>query len=138
MTPSLTRSAGRFLVVGVANTLVGLGTILVLKAALGFGDVAANAIGYGVGIALGFVLNRRWTFESAGPWRIEALRYAAVLLTGYGLNLSTVLWLIRGGGIDPYLAQVAGVVPYTLFVFLTSRSLVFRGIEGGRSRGKGS
>lgn len=138
MTLSLSRSAGRFLVVGVANTVVGVGTIFLLKAAFGFGDVAANAIGYGVGIALGFVMNRRWTFESTGPWRSQALRYGAVLLTGYGLNLSSVLWLIRRGGIDPYLAQAAGIVPYTLFVFLMSRSLVFHDIEGGRSRGDGS
>jgi putative flippase GtrA len=38
----------RFGAVGIVNTLVGAGTIVVAKLGLGFGDVAANAAGYAV------------------------------------------------------------------------------------------
>jgi len=138
VTASLVLSARRFLAVGIVNTLVGLGTIFLLKGVFGFDDVAANALGYAVGTVLGFVANRQWTFGSTGPWRSELVRYVTVLLAGYAINLAAVLWLIRGVGIDPYVAQAAGVVPYTLFVFLMSRSFVFERVEAGRPWRAGS
>ena len=43
------RPLGRFLGVGAANTLIGLGVIYACKRLLGFGDVLANVSGYAVG-----------------------------------------------------------------------------------------
>ncbi len=88
--------AVRFGVVGVVNTLVGLAVIYLAMAALRFDDVAANVLGYAVGLAVGFALNRRWTFAHAGRVLPTALRFAVAFVVSYVLNLATML-LLAGG-----------------------------------------
>lgn len=119
--------AVRFGVVGVVNTLVGLAVIYLAMAALRFDDVAANVLGYAVGLAVGFALNRRWTFAHAGRVLPTALRFAVAFVVSYVLNLATMLLLRDHFGVDPYIAQAAGVPPYTIAFFLLSRYFVFRG-----------
>ena len=122
------------MIVGVANTLFGLGVIYVAKWLTVVGDVAANALGYAVGISLGFVLNRRWTFRDRGSVGATLTRYCVVILLGYALNLSVVVWLIEGVGANPYLAQAFGIPPYFLFVYVASRLFVFK--DQARQRAK--
>jgi putative flippase GtrA len=54
----------RYLLVGVANTLVGLSTIYFAMYILQLGVVSANAFGYSIGILLSFALNKTWTFSN--------------------------------------------------------------------------
>lgn len=68
MTHGDLREAGRFLSVGVANTVVGLLVIYAAKFFLRLGDVPANALGYAVGLLLSFALNSRWTFGYRGTY----------------------------------------------------------------------
>ena len=116
----------KFLGVGVANTLVALLVIYAAKWLLNFGDVAANAIGYGVGIFASFTLNRRWTFAHRGPQLPALAKFVLVALVAYGMNLITVMAAIHHAGLNAYLAQALGIPPYTLTSFLTSKYLVFR------------
>ena len=59
----------RYLVVGFLNTLLGLMVIYFAMYVLRFGVVAANVIGYAVGVVVSFLLNQRWTFAHRGPAR---------------------------------------------------------------------
>lgn len=125
MTISLARSFTRFLIVGVLNTGLGLAVIFAAKALLGWGDVAANMLGYGVGLAVSFVLNRNWSFAHRGAVLPALVRFLGAFLLAYAVNLATVLVLIRVSAVNSYLAQAIGVVPYTLVFFAASRLLVF-------------
>lgn len=116
----------RFLLVGVANTLVGLAVIFAAKALAGAGDLAANASGYAVGLTLSFALNRSWTFRDRGRLSPAALRFMLAFALAYLANLATVFGLRDLAGVDSYVAQAAGVVPYTALFFLASRAFVFR------------
>ena len=116
----------KFLGVGVANTLVALLVIYAAKWLLNFGDVAANALGYGVGIFASFTLNRRWTFAHSGPQLPALAKFLLVALVAYGMNLITVMAAIHHAGLNTYLAQALGIPPYTLTSFLASKYLVFR------------
>lgn len=108
-----TDSAGlRYLLVGGANTLMGLLVIYGAKLLLGLGEVAANAAGYAVGVGPSFVLNQSLTFqftESAFP---ALFRFLVVLGVAYLANLLTVLLLISLD-VDSRFAQAIGVIPYT-------------------------
>lgn len=115
----------RYLLVGVVNTLVGLGIIYFCMWALGLGNVVSNAIGYSVGVLVSFTLNRRWTFRHEGPRASAFVRFVTVLGVAYGVNLATVLFAIEVLHIDRYLAQAIGVVPYTITGFLGSRLYAF-------------
>lgn len=111
---------------GVVNTIVGLAVIFAAKAFLNFGDVAANAFGYAVGLTVSFFLNKAWTFGYKGEIVATAIRFLGVFVVAYFFNLSTVLVLIHWAQINAYLAQTLGVPCYTVVFFLLSRYFVFR------------
>jgi putative flippase GtrA len=117
-------SQTRYVVVGLANTLTGLSIIYALKYFGGVGDIPANAIGYAVGFLQSFVLNKSWTFNFTGPILPALSRYVLVLATAYLANLTTVVSLIALG-IDDYIAQALGVLPYTLIGFVGSKHFAF-------------
>lgn len=121
----LTLQFARFALVGVFNTVVGLTFIFAAKALLGWGDLAANAAGYAVGLAVSFLLNRNWTFRDRGRVSPALLRFLAAFLLAYLANLATVFALRDLAHVDSYLAQAAGVIPYTILFFLASRAFVF-------------
>jgi len=115
----------KFVVVGVFNTAVGLACIFGAKALLDWGDLAANVGGYGVGLMTSFALNRSWTFSDRGRISPALLRFLGAFALAYLANLVTVFALRDLAGVDSYIAQAAGVVPYTALFFLTSRAFVF-------------
>jgi len=115
----------RYLAVGTLNTVTGLLVIYSCKWLAGFGDVTSNLIGYGVGILLGFQMNKKWTFDHQGSYLPSLLRYLAVLSCAYIANLATVLYSINVLGLDSYLAQALGIGPYTLIGYLGSRHFAF-------------
>jgi len=115
----------RFGVVGIANTTLGLGIILTLKASLSLADAAANVIGYAVPMVAGFLLNRRWTFAHQGNAYGAFARYLGVLACAYLANLATVLALIEFLSVGGYLAQTLGIIPYTLTSYAGARWIAF-------------
>ena len=114
----------RFGAVGLLNTALGLAAIYGCMYLLGFGPELANMLGYAAALGLSFWLNRRWTFAS--PRRIgdAAPRYGAVVAIAWLVNLAVVSMSARSG-MNPYLAQLCGVAPYTILCFLGCRFYVF-------------
>jgi len=115
----------KFVLVGLSNTLVGLGVIYLAKWLAGLDDVVANVLGYGVGLALSFSLNKAWTFRFSGDAAAALVRFLLVFAVAYLANLGTVLFLARTLEANGYLAQLAGVAPYTLISYLGSRYFAF-------------
>lgn len=124
----------RFVAVGILNTGIGLAVIFAAKALLGWNDLAANAFGYAVGLCASFVLNRAWTFRDRGRVGPALLRFLIAFGLAYLVNLATVFGLRDVVGIDSYVAQAAGVVPYTVLFFVASRAFVF--LEGRDQRAR--
>jgi putative flippase GtrA len=125
----------RFAAVGVVNTAIGLTCIFAAKALLGWGDLSANAAGYAVGLVASFALNRSWTFRDHGRISPALLRFLIAFLVAYLANLAMVFALRDLAGVDAYVAQAAGIVPYTALFFLFSRALVFLDRRPGRPPG---
>jgi len=117
----------RFLAVGAANTLIGLALIYIAKF-LGFGDVAANAIGYGLCIGLSFLLNKRWTFGHRGSVGSAFMRFALVTAIAYLANLAVVMFAIHIVALNHYLAQALGIPVYTALSYLGSRMYAFAAV----------
>lgn len=120
------RSFARFVLVGILNTGVGLALIFFAKAMLGWGDLASNGFGYSVGLAISFLLNRNWSFGHRGAVFPALYRFALVFLVAYSTNLIAVFGLRDLAGSNAYLAQAAGVIPYTYVFYLGSRIFAFR------------
>lgn len=115
----------RFGLVGVLNTVVGLGVIFAAKAFLGLGDLAANLLGYALGLMCSFVLNRYWTFRHEGRAFSAFWRFGIAFAVAYVLNLVTVFGLRDALAVNSYLAQAGGVIPYTISFYLMSAYFVF-------------
>lgn len=115
----------KFLLVGLANTFVGVGVIYLARWGAGLDDVVANVLGYGVGLVLSFSLNKTWTFGFSGDAPAALVRFLVVFAVAYLANLGTVLFLVRTLDVNAYLAQLAGVAPYTLISYLGSRYFAF-------------
>jgi putative flippase GtrA len=114
----------RFLIVGLANTLIGLLFIYAAKLT-GADDVVANAIGYCVGIVISFVLNKQWTFRFRTQlWQAFA-RFLLVTAFAYAANLFVVLLAIRQFHLNPFVGQALGIPIYTLVSYVGSRYYVF-------------
>jgi putative flippase GtrA len=115
----------RFVVVGFINTFAGLSIIYVLIWLFPIGDVAANLIGYGVGIIVSFFLNGRWTFAFHGSMARAAPRFVAVLVLAYLANLATVTIATNVLSLNRFVAQAMGVLPYALVSYFGSKHFVF-------------
>lgn len=118
-------SVARFVIVGLANTLFGLAVIYL---AMGFGElnvVAANVLGYGLGLTLSFSMNKRWTFGDHGPVLPSLLRFVSVIVLAYSVNLLVVVASLKFLEWNRYVAQAAGIVPYAGIVYVGSRFFAF-------------
>lgn len=116
----------RFLAVGAFNTLVGYGFILVALF-LGAGDYLANAIGFALGLPVSWMLHRLLTFRvrrkiSGG----ELVRYIAVVVVSYAINLGIVTAGRAAGYVENPLVQLAAICVYAAVFYLLSRRFVFR------------
>jgi putative flippase GtrA len=124
----------RYLIVGVANTVVGLAVILLLQSVAGLSPYAANAGGYICGILLGFALNRGWTFRSDGSYGSTASRYVLVFGVCYALNLATLLVATHWLHWPAALAQAVSLSVYSITFFCLCRNVVFGSPEESISK----
>jgi putative flippase GtrA len=117
----------RFGIVGVVNTLVGLAVIYAALFA-GLGDFAANALGYGCGLVLSFVLHRGWTF--AGRTKSlprDAVGFVLAWVAAYAANLAAIAVGRSQGFIDNPFVQLAGVTVFAVTFYVITSRLVFAG-----------
>lgn len=115
----------RYLLTGVANTLIGVLVIFALMAA-GAGPRVANVTGYAVGLVVSFLLNRRWTFASSRPVRETGALFFLVFLVSYAVNYSVLTFGMEVLAQNPYVAQLAAVLAYTVVNYFGCRYFVFR------------
>jgi putative flippase GtrA len=121
--PSSARQLGRFVVVGVSNTMLSYVAYAALVA-ISVPYAVAGAVGFAVGAVNGYRLNRRWTFRSADSTGAR-LRYLAVQLTGLGAT-TFLLWLFVDGGHLHRLVSYALTIPLvTVATFVANKMWAF-------------
>ena len=117
----------RFGLVGVLNTIVGLGTIYLLQNGLGWDYRIANIIGYCLGITTSFIFNRVWTFKSTDT-RVarQSMLFFLVISACWGMQFLALVVMVETLGISKELAQLLGMVVYTGLNYPGSRFIVFK------------
>ena len=116
----------RFLMVGGLTT--GLNFLLFVGLThLGLHHLVAATVGWAAGLAVSFVLNKRFTFEVRT--RADA-REVGAFIGGYllqlGLGLAVYWVLIDGLGLRPSAAFLLNLVVVAVFSFAFMRQAVFR------------
>jgi len=121
---ALVAQACRFGLVGATNTALTLGAYALLVVA-GVPGPVAGALGWALGAANGYRLNRGWTFRSSLRGATPAARYVVVQALGAGLDALGV-WLVVGHGELPRFEGEIAILPaVTLVTFVLCRGWVF-------------
>ncbi len=92
----------------------------------GAGDVVANIFGYSCGLLLNFKLNSKWTFRYQGRLLPAFVKFAIVIIIAWVCNIVIVLTSISKFGVNPWIAQATGVIPYAVISYLGLKYLVFK------------
>ena len=122
----------KFLLVGVANTLVGSGVMFLLYNLAHVHYWVAVCANYVVGGILSFFLNKYFTFQnrerSAALVGRFILTVAACALVAYGLAKPAVRWALAGYGerVQENVAMLVGMVLYTGLNYFGQRFFAFR------------
>jgi putative flippase GtrA len=119
----LARQLARFLVVGVANTVLSFIAYRLLLA-LGAWYVLAAPVAFAVGAVNGYILNRRWTFAARDTTRARVL-YVSVQIVGAASTSLLVVFFVRVAGTGRVWAYLAAIPPVTLCMFAANRLWTF-------------
>ena len=116
----------RFVVVGLANTMIGLAIIYLLKWMVGVGDTAANVGAIPWALPRAFCSTAIGRSYHSGAWLPALARFLLLFAVAYAINLGTVLVLLEQFRMNGYAAQEFGIPPYTALFYLGSRYVSFQ------------
>ena len=124
-------SMWKFLLVGVANTLLSMVLMFLLE---GLGYWPSTAIAYIAGAVLSFFLNRSFTFKSDAAFWPSVLKFAinVVLcyLIAYSIAQPMVTWILTKTAIPTIwqerIAKLCGMGLYTVINYFGQRFFAFR------------
>ncbi len=119
----------KFLLVGVANTLVGTAVMLACYNLLGLGYWVSTAANYVCGSVLSYFLNKHVTFQSKEPNSLPRfiVNILACYLAAYGIARPLVHGLLAGWeeAVRDNASMLVGLVLFTLLNYLGQRRFVF-------------
>lgn len=118
----LDRTLLRFLVIGAANTVLGLSVIFCLQ--LFFNPVVANWMAFVLLVPVTFMAHRNWSFRDGGGLMRSFVRYLPVVVLGYAVN-RVVLERSLTQAIEAHLAQGLAIAAYVTVTYLLLRLFVF-------------
>jgi putative flippase GtrA len=120
------RRALRFVAAGLLNTVVcyGLFAALVHLAACHYR--LALVADYGLGIVLGYGLQRLTTFADRRSVRSAAPKYVAVYLATFLINLALLDVAVRLLRLHPIMAQAVSLAMVTSAAYILQKQWVFR------------
>lgn len=116
----------RFVLVGIANTVLGYAIIFGLMYLAEFSPEISNLSGYFFGLLISYVLNRNFTFESIQRRDVEFLRFIIVFAVAYLANLMVLIFLVRVVFFSPGWAQVVSGGVYIVISYFLNKYYVFR------------
>jgi putative flippase GtrA len=116
--------AQRFLLIGGANTIVGVALVYALLF-LGLGATESNFIGYAITIPVSYVAHSRISFQRKEIRLQSFSRYLVAVLLSYLSNFLLLIVLTKTLSINRYLAQIPAFATYAIVFFLLGRFFVF-------------
>jgi putative flippase GtrA len=120
----------RFLIIGGFNTVIGYALFAALQITVGhvIGYLGSLYVSYLLGVALAFVMHRRFTFQKHGTGNVvvDFLRFASVYVVSLAINTVVLPLLVEVAGLDPLIAQAITVVITTLVSYFGHKYFSFR------------
>ena len=124
----------RFLIVGVANTLVGLSVMYLFLHLGGLSYWMSTFLGNSIGACVSYFLNRRFTFKSDHSVSKSMIRFVATILfcyyISYHIGEHFIQWLLQNNptftsSAKTDIAVLISTLLYTFLNYLCQRLFVF-------------
>ena len=117
------------MLVGIVSNSLCYGCFLALLWSGLAGYVQAMTAAYCLGVILSFVFNKVFTFQHHGRFTSALVRFIALYVTGYLINLWLLRLLVGSWEWTAAAAQLLVIVILAVYFFFMQRVLVFRNIE---------
>lgn len=121
------RKASRFVTVGIFNGITDLALFALLFCLADWHLIAAHVVAFCTAIALGFLLNKVWTFEDqsrGGEAMLRGLAFAAVSAISLGIATGTI-WL-AAKALPAMVAKILADLCAFAWTYAAARFMVFR------------
>jgi len=120
----------KFVVIGLCTTTINYGIFFLLIKYAYLNHIIAASVAYVIGLFIGYLLNRSWTFQSANENRhSEFSCYLGLYLMSLVLSMLFLGFLVSVAYIDPLLANIFAISLSTTTNFLGTKLFVFRNIR---------
>ena len=123
---------GKFLLVGVLNTLVGDGLSFLLINLTDLNMWVCTALPCAIASVLSYYLNKHFTFKNTEKGWKPVIRFAvnigACYLLAYGIAIPAMEWALSGASasLRDNLTKVAGMCLFTGFNYIGQRLFAFK------------
>lgn len=118
----------RYGAVGITTNVM-LYLVFILFLRFGLTPTLAAGVCYGLGVAISYLLNRRWTFSSMDSHRRDLPKFLLAYGVGLVSTLLTITLLILW--LPPELAQIVNIGLTALVIYISLRLFRF-GRQGGK------
>ncbi len=112
--------------VGLFSNFCLYGLFLILIQ-FGISPVLASGISYVIGVALSYLLNRQWTYQSKNSHARDLPKFLVAYGVGFVTALVMIAWLIRW--FSPAFAQIINMIVVAVVIY-TLLNLFKFGVEG--------
>jgi putative flippase GtrA len=112
----------KFAFVGSISTSATYGCFYCCHRFLGLHYSVSHGLGFLVGVALGYILNKFWTFHRTG----NTLRYGVLYGLSLGISLIALRFLVENCGLEPTWASLIALCATTLLNFMGLKFWVFK------------
>ena len=118
----------KFIIIGVVSTLINYGVFFALYSWFDIHYVVSSGIGYVIGLLVGYLFNRNWTFtdDKSDEKTKEFVLYIAVYGVSLLLSLGTIALLVDSLAWNPLLANVIAIGVSTITNFVGLKFFVFK------------
>ena len=124
----------KFFVVGIINTLLGMGIMMIMYNVFRCSYWVSTASNYVITSTIAFFVNRKITFKSKERSILQGVKFAAHIITcyliAYGVARPLTTWLLSRTRLSPRmvtnLAMLVGMGLFSTMNYLGQRLLVFR------------
>ena len=117
---------GRFGIVGVIRTILGIIIIFVPYNLWGVNYVLCNIVASSIGLIIGFILHKKWVFKSQGKWDKEVIPYLVTFGMGFLVNMMLLLFSAEKLELNKNISQVIAICGFTTTNYLGNKFWTFR------------
>ena len=125
MKATLTNEFWRFLVVGIASTIVNYGLFHVTLAYFDFHYLASSAIGYLSGVLFGFYFNKSWSFTIRHELRFALPKYLVVYLFSLVVSVGLLKIMVDYFLFGKYASNLVAITVTTVLNFVGIKFYAF-------------